>query len=84
MDYLIATSALAALLILLAALGTVLGYNVDLTFHPPVFVRIRLTKPSNPPPAPARPVQRAPRRKRRASISRPSPPAPIERRADGE
>jgi hypothetical protein len=37
-------SSLLALLIGLAALGVGLGYNVEFTFHPPIFVEIKLTK----------------------------------------
>jgi hypothetical protein len=48
MAYLIATSSLVALLICLAGLGVALGYNVEFTFHPPIFVKIKLTRIRNP------------------------------------
>jgi hypothetical protein len=44
MAYLIAVVSVVVLLILLAALAVVLGYNVELTFHPPIFIKVKLTR----------------------------------------
>ena len=44
MEILIATCILLALLIGLAALGVLKEYNVEFTFHPPLFVKIKLTR----------------------------------------
>jgi hypothetical protein len=42
--YMITVAALVALLILLAALGIMRGCNVEITFHPPIFVKIKVTR----------------------------------------
>jgi hypothetical protein len=45
MDYLVAALLLAVLLIAIAALGISRGYDlVELTFHPPIFVKLKLTR----------------------------------------
>ena len=45
MDYLIAALLLVALLIAIVALGISRGYDlVELTFHPPIFVKLKLTR----------------------------------------
>ena len=44
MAILISTCVLVALLIGLAALGVLKEYNVEFTFHPPLFVKIKLTR----------------------------------------
>jgi hypothetical protein len=45
MDYIIAAISLAALLALIVVLGMALGYDfVELTFHPPILVKIKLTR----------------------------------------
>jgi hypothetical protein len=44
MEFLIATCVLLALFIGLAALGVLKEYNVEFTFHPPLFVKIKLTR----------------------------------------
>ena len=44
MAILIGTCVLVALLIGLAALGVLKEYNVEFTFHPPLFVKIKLTR----------------------------------------
>jgi hypothetical protein len=48
MALLIACSSLVALLIILAGLGVARGYNVEVTFHPPIFVKIKLTRNGQP------------------------------------
>lgn len=48
MEYMITGSALVALLIAVAMLGIVRDCDVEITFHPPVFVRIKVTRPQRP------------------------------------
>jgi hypothetical protein len=50
MDYMIAASALVALIICVAILGIFRGYDVEITFHSPVFVKIKITTKANQPP----------------------------------
>jgi hypothetical protein len=44
MPILIASCILIALVIGLAALGVLKEYNVEFTFHPPLLVKIKLTR----------------------------------------
>lgn len=46
METILAAFALAAFLICVGAavVGMALGYNVELMFHPPIFVRLKLTR----------------------------------------
>jgi hypothetical protein len=44
MAYLIAISILMVLLIFLVAFAIVRDYNVEFTFHPPIFIKIKLTR----------------------------------------
>jgi hypothetical protein len=48
MAYLIATASIVTLLICLAALGVILDCNVELTFHPPVFIKLKITRNRHP------------------------------------
>ena len=44
METVIAAFALAAFLACVAVVGMTLGYNVELMFHPPVFIKLKLTR----------------------------------------
>jgi hypothetical protein len=44
MEYVIAACALGALLICLAAIGIIRGYDIEVTFHPPVSFRAKMTR----------------------------------------
>ena len=39
MDYMIAACALGALLICLAVIGMLRGYDIEMTFHAPIFLK---------------------------------------------
>ena len=43
MAYIYVVASLVALLVCLAALGVLMGYNVELTFHPPIFFKVKLS-----------------------------------------
>lgn len=44
METVIAAFALAAFLACVAVIGMTLGYNVELMFHPPIFIKLKLTR----------------------------------------
>ena len=44
METVIAACLLAAFLACVAVIGMTLGYNVELTFHPPIFIKLKLTR----------------------------------------
>jgi hypothetical protein len=45
MGYIVAALSVAALLLCIVILGMVLGYDsVELTFHPPIFVKLKLAR----------------------------------------
>jgi len=44
METVIAAFALAAFLACVAVVGMTLGYNVELMFHPPIFIKLKLTR----------------------------------------
>ena len=50
METILAASALAAFLVCVCAavIGMALGYNVELFFHPPIFVTLKLTRSRQP------------------------------------
>lgn len=48
METVIAAFALAALLACVAVVGMALGYNVELMFHPPIFIKLKLTRTRQP------------------------------------
>jgi len=48
MDYLIAVCALGALLVCLAVIGMLRDYDIEITFHPPMFFKVRITRPRRP------------------------------------
>lgn len=48
MAYLIATASIVALLICLAALGVTRDCNVEIKFHPPIFISVKITKNQHP------------------------------------
>jgi hypothetical protein len=48
METVIAAFALAAFLACVAVVGMALGYNVELMFHPPIFIRLKLTRMRQP------------------------------------
>jgi hypothetical protein len=48
MDYMIAACSLGALLVCLAVIGMFRGYDIELTFHPPVFFKVKVTRPRQP------------------------------------
>lgn len=41
MDYMLAACSLGALLVYLAVIGMIRGYDIELTFHPPVFFKVK-------------------------------------------
>lgn len=48
MESVIAAFALAAFLACVAVVGMTLGYNVELMFHPPIFIKLKLTRTRQP------------------------------------
>lgn len=48
MDYVIAACSLGALLICPAVIGMFRGYDIELTFHPPVTSKVKVTRPRQP------------------------------------
>jgi hypothetical protein len=48
MDHMIAACSLGALLVCLAVIGMFRGYDIELTFHPPVFFKVKVTRPRQP------------------------------------
>jgi hypothetical protein len=44
MVYVIAVCVLGTLLIFLAGIGVMRGYDIEVTFHPPVSFRVKITK----------------------------------------
>jgi len=48
MDYMIAACALGALLICLAAVGIFRDYDIEISFHPPVFFKVKITRARRP------------------------------------
>ena len=48
METVIAACLLVAFLACVAVIGMTLGYNVELTFHPPIFIKLKLTRTGEP------------------------------------
>ena len=48
MDYMIAACSIGALLVCLAVIGMIRGYDIELTFHPPVFFKVKVTRARQP------------------------------------
>lgn len=48
MEYMLVASAVVALVILVAVLGILRGCDVEITFHAPIFVKIRVTAARQP------------------------------------
>jgi hypothetical protein len=47
MGYLVVAAAFVALLVFasLTVIAITLGYNIEVTFHPPIFIKIKFTRP---------------------------------------
>jgi hypothetical protein len=66
METVIAACLLVAFLACVAVIGMTLGYNVELTFHPPIFIKLKLTRTGEPEsrqvqePSKTIPIQRKP------------------------
>jgi len=78
METVIAVFSLAAFPACIAVAAMILKYDVDLAFHPPMFVRLKLTATRSPEPA------RLPMRGRRTSgsVCSPLPAAAVDRYGD--
>ena len=48
METVIAAFSLAAFLACVAVMGMIFRYNVELTFHPPIFIKLKLTRTREP------------------------------------
>lgn len=48
MEYVIAACSLGALLVCLTVIGMIRGYDVEVTFHPPIFFKLKVTRPRQP------------------------------------
>ena len=48
METVIAAFSLAGFLACVAVMGMIFGYNVELTFHPPIFIKLKFTRNREP------------------------------------
>ena len=48
MEYMIAACALGALLICLAVIGVLRDYDIEISFHPPISFKIKITRTGQP------------------------------------
>jgi hypothetical protein len=69
MEYMVVGSVLGALVIALCALGIVCGCDIEMTFHPPILIRIKVSRVAERQP-PSRPRHRPADRQRRRAIQR--------------